>query len=64
LNLASRYCDHLVVLNASQILTQGAPGDVLDADLLLRVYGVQATIVQVAGKPYPLVIYDSAPNTD
>jgi iron complex transport system ATP-binding protein len=64
LNLASRYCDHLVVLNASEMLTQGAPRDVLDADLLLRVYGVAATIVAVPGKAYPLVIYDSAPNSD
>ncbi|MDB5587692.1 MAG: iron transporter ATP-binding protein [Devosia sp.] len=64
LNLAARYCDHLVVLDAGKVVAEGTPADVLDPDLLLRVYGVAATIVQVPGKPYPLVIYDSAPNTD
>lgn len=63
LNLAARYCDHLVVLDTGKVVAEGTPADVLDPDLLLRVYGVAATIVQVPGKPYPLVIYDSAPNS-
>jgi iron complex transport system ATP-binding protein len=64
LNLAARYCNHLVVLDAGKVVAEGAPAEVLDPEMLLAVYGVAATIVQVAGKPYPLVIYDSAPNSD
>jgi iron complex transport system ATP-binding protein len=64
LNLATRYCDHLVVLDGGRVVAEGSPGEVLDADLLLRVYGVVATIVAVPGKAHPVVIYDSVPNSD
>ncbi|WP_186629843.1 ABC transporter ATP-binding protein [Rhodococcus sp. BP22] len=41
IDLAARFCDHLVLLDAGRIVASGAPADVLDADLLTDVYGVR-----------------------
>ena len=38
LNLASEYCDHLVLVNHGRIFTQGSPEDVLTFDTLEKVY--------------------------
>ena len=60
LNLALRYCDHVVVLQSGRVVAEGAPGLVLDADLLRRVYGVEASIVRLTGSSHPIVVYDQA----
>lgn len=60
LNLAARSCDHLVVLQEGKVVAEGPPAAVLSADLLLRVYGVHATIVSLPGSTQPLVVYDRA----
>lgn len=44
LNLAARYCDHLVVLDGGRVAGAGAPEKVLTADLLADVYGVEAVV--------------------
>lgn len=51
LNLASRYCDQLVVLNQGTIMTCGAPCDVVCPTLLEAVYGFQARVLDDAGVP-------------
>lgn len=60
LNLAARYCDHLVVMRAGAVVAEGAPTAVLTPELLLNVYGVHAAIVQLPGSTHPLVVYDRA----
>ncbi len=60
LNLAARFSDRLVVMHGGRVVAEGPPGDVLTAPLLLEVYGVHATIVALAGRDYPLVVYDRA----
>ena len=45
LDLAARYADTLVVMHAARIVDRGPPGAVLTADLLRRVYGVEAACV-------------------
>jgi iron complex transport system ATP-binding protein len=44
LNLAARYCDHIVVLDRGRVVVAGAPEDVLTADLIGSVYGVDVLI--------------------
>lgn len=44
LNLAARYCDHLVVLDGGRVAAAGPPEAVLTVELLARVYGVDADI--------------------
>jgi iron complex transport system ATP-binding protein len=60
LNLAARYCDHLVVLKAGRCVAEGAPADVLTPERLLDVYGVHASIIRLSGSAVPHVIYDRA----
>ncbi|PYY52296.1 hypothetical protein DEJ17_16220 [Curtobacterium sp. MCSS17_011] len=43
LDLAARYCDHLVVLDGGGVAADGVPADVLDADVLDRVFRVRGT---------------------
>jgi len=44
LNLAARYCDHVVVLDHGRVVTAGAPETVLTAPLIESVYGVEVVI--------------------
>ncbi len=41
LNLANRYCDHVVLLDRGNIVRSGAPDDVLLSEILEPVYGVE-----------------------
>jgi iron complex transport system ATP-binding protein len=56
LNLASAYCDELVVLSEGRIVARGTPNQVLDASLLRWVYGLDASVVAhpVSGRPVVL----------
>lgn len=44
LNLAAQYADNLLVLKGGKLLAEGAPADVLSADLVEEVYGVKAEL--------------------
>lgn len=44
LNLAARYCDHLVVLDGGHVAAAGPPHSVLTAELVRTVYQVDALI--------------------
>ncbi len=42
LNLAGRFCDRLVLLDAGRVVTQGAPEQVLAPEYLRSIYGIEA----------------------
>jgi len=44
LNLAARYCDHIVVLDHGQVVDAGTPETVLTSELIESVYGVEVLI--------------------
>ncbi|GAA1746856.1 iron complex transport system ATP-binding protein [Dietzia kunjamensis subsp. schimae] len=44
LTLAATFCDHLIVLSGGRLVTGGAPHEVLTADLIREVYGVEAEV--------------------
>ncbi len=44
LNLAAAFCDRLYVLDHGRIVASGTPHQVLTAELLREVFGVQALI--------------------
>lgn len=46
LNLASMYCDRLVVLQAGSIAAEGTPQEILTPDNLGRVFGVQSALAE------------------
>jgi iron complex transport system ATP-binding protein len=51
LTLAAQYADNLVVMHEGRIAAEGRPGEVLTAELLAETFGLQATVVDVAGAP-------------
>ncbi|MEN1835899.1 Fe(3+) dicitrate ABC transporter ATP-binding protein FecE [Pseudomonas lijiangensis] len=57
INQACRYADHLAVMQAGRLVASGAPDEVLDAELVSRVFDVQVQIMRepVAGTPMCIV---------
>ncbi|MEV6280105.1 ABC transporter ATP-binding protein [Nocardia sp. NPDC051832] len=53
LNLAIRYSDQLIVMRSGRIIAQGAPSDIISAELLREVFGLSATVLEdpVSGRP-------------
>jgi iron complex transport system ATP-binding protein len=40
INMAARYCDHLIALHGGRLLAQGSPADLLRSDTLEAIYGI------------------------
>ncbi|EPM5659821.1 Fe(3+) dicitrate ABC transporter ATP-binding protein FecE [Vibrio alginolyticus] len=53
LNQACRYCDHLVVLEKGQLVTQGTPQEVMTEGMLSSVFDLQARVFNdpISGTP-------------
>ncbi|MDN5893020.1 MAG: ABC transporter ATP-binding protein [Nocardioides sp.] len=49
LNLAARYCDDLVLMDAGRVAGRGTPDGVLDTGLLERVYRIGTTRTEIDG---------------
>lgn len=58
LNLAARYCDHLVVLDRGRLSAEGAPNQVLTARMLEAVYGVRARLLDDPQSDRATIVYD------
>ncbi|WP_069171332.1 ABC transporter ATP-binding protein [Streptomyces griseus] len=56
LNQAARYADHLVAMKAGRIVAEGRPGDVVTADLVHEVFGLEAVVVPDPVTGSPLVV--------
>ncbi|MBM7825781.1 iron complex transport system ATP-binding protein [Arcanobacterium pluranimalium] len=49
LNLVARYCDDVIIMRDGAIIQQGTPQDVLNAQLIRSVYGMDAKVINDAG---------------
>lgn len=56
LNLAARYCDHLLLLQDGRPRAYGTPDAVLTAEILEAVYGLQVLIQRHPERGHPLII--------
>ena len=56
LNLASRFADRLVLMSSGGVAADGAPGEVLDSDLLTEVYSYSISVVPNPLTGGPLVV--------
>ncbi|MFF9403235.1 MULTISPECIES: ABC transporter ATP-binding protein [unclassified Streptomyces] len=56
LNQAARYADHLVAMKAGRIVAEGHPTDVVTAELVHEVFGLDAVIVPCPVTGAPLVV--------
>ncbi|MFJ9029154.1 ABC transporter ATP-binding protein [Streptomyces sp. NPDC102274] len=60
LNQAARYADHLVAMKAGRIVAEGRPGEVVTAELVREVFGLESVVVPDPVTGSPLVV-PSAP---
>jgi iron complex transport system ATP-binding protein len=53
LNLACRFCDHIIAMTEGAIVAEGAPTDIVTAELVEKVFGLACVVVPdpVAGTP-------------
>ena len=60
LNQAARYCDHLIVLKEGELMGEGSPKEVLTAEMLAKVFKVDAMqhVCPESGRPM-VVVKDS-----
>lgn len=57
LNLAAMYCDSLLVLERGRVVAGGPPCDVLTAELISTVYGVDAEVAWDERRGHPVITY-------
>jgi len=56
LNQAARYADHIVVMKAGRIVSQGYPREVVTAELIEDVFGLACRIIDDPEAHTPLII--------
>lgn len=56
LNLACRYADHLIAMREGRIVAQGAPQDVITADIVQAVFGLDCEVIADPLTATPLVV--------
>jgi iron complex transport system ATP-binding protein len=59
LTLAARFADRIIVMHEGRLVGEGLPGDVLNAERLMSVFGITATTVIVDGKSVPIATQPS-----
>ena len=51
-NMAARFCDHVVALKGGRLVLQGGPADLMRSDALERIYGLPMQVLTRAdGSP-------------
>ena len=56
LNLAARYCDDLLLLHKGGVYSSGSPDEVLRADVLHKVFGLEVLVQKHPERDHPLII--------
>jgi iron complex transport system ATP-binding protein len=56
LNHAARYATHLVALRGGEVVAEGAPGDIVTAELMEAVFGLRCQVIEDPETGTPLVV--------
>jgi iron complex transport system ATP-binding protein len=56
LNQAARYADHLIAMKGGRIVAEGAPGEIVTAELVREVFGLESVVVPDPVTGSPLVV--------
>ena len=56
LNQACRYATHLIALREGKIVAEGAPKEIVSAELIEKIYGLRCTIIEDPVAHTPLVV--------
>ncbi|MDN3525866.1 ATP-binding cassette domain-containing protein [Halomonas sabkhae] len=55
-NMAARYCDHLVALHSGQVLSQGCPQDMMEDATLEAIYGIPMRVMSHPGGDHRVAV--------
>ncbi len=56
LNIAAKYADQIIVMSTPGVIYRiGAPNEVITEDMILYVYGMECTIIDVEGRPHVIL---------
>ncbi|MHB0777066.1 ATP-binding cassette domain-containing protein [Halomonas sp. WWR20] len=55
-NMAARYCDHLVALHSGRLLAEGSPADMMRDVTLEAIYGIPMRVMPHPGGEHPIAI--------
>lgn len=55
-NMAARFCDHIIALHTGRIIANGPPDDILTTEALRAIYGVDMHIIQHPASGHPVAI--------
>jgi len=58
LNLAIRFCDHLLVLAGGRVVASGPPAEILTPQRILAIWGVHARLLHDPANNRPVIVYD------
>ncbi|MEU6659121.1 ABC transporter ATP-binding protein [Streptomyces sp. NPDC046821] len=56
LNHAARYATHLIALRGGEVIAEGAPADIVTADLVERLFGMKCQVIDDPETGTPLVV--------
>ncbi len=56
INMAARFCDEIVALREGKVVAQGPSLDILDSEVLERIYGLPMGILKTSGAPVSYVL--------
>jgi iron complex transport system ATP-binding protein len=56
LNLACRYATHLIVMGEGRIVAEGRPAEIVDAELVERVFGLRCRVIEDPEAGTPLIV--------
>jgi iron complex transport system ATP-binding protein len=62
LNLASAYCDRIHAMDSGRIVASGPPDSVLTEELVSDVFGIEADVWHIPGRPSVVVIPPAEPD--
>ncbi|OOF80613.1 ATP-binding cassette domain-containing protein [Rodentibacter caecimuris] len=57
INLAARFCDHLIALHSGKLLAQGNAHDIVNTTSLQQIYGIELNVIQHPKTHRPVSFY-------
>ncbi|WP_244284671.1 MULTISPECIES: ATP-binding cassette domain-containing protein [unclassified Pannonibacter] len=56
INMAARFCDHIVALHSGQKILEGSPADIMTSDALRRIYNVDMDVLPATTSGHPVAL--------
>lgn len=56
INMAARYCDHLIALHGGRLLAQGAPAEMMQSGTLEAIYGIPMQVMPHPGGEHAIAV--------